>query len=136
MEENTPFCRDTALTGYLPLPRAILDRPLSATAMLLYGVLLDRGTLSQKNGYTSPGGQVYVIYTVEHLAQTLHRGTASVKVCLREPGEGGPDPPGAQRLEPSQPYFFMPSGGWKTIRHTAGKRSHGGLEHRLAMGSK
>ena len=43
-----PFCLDSALTGYLPLPRELLRMEKPAAALLLYAVLLDRATLSQK----------------------------------------------------------------------------------------
>lgn len=84
MKETTAFCRDTQLCSYLRLPREILNLDLSPTAMLLYGILLNRGSLSQKNGYWSQSGQVYVIYTLEALAGDIHRGVTSVKRCLNE----------------------------------------------------
>lgn len=79
-----PLRRETALTGYMPLPRGVLQFKLSSTAILLYAVLLDRGTLSQKHGYSDETGQVYVVYPIEYLAETLGRSTSSVKNCLRE----------------------------------------------------
>lgn len=89
MEELSPLYADSVLPGYLPMPRAILDWPLSPTAMLLYGVLLDRSTLSQKNNYVNQLGQVYVIYTQEHLAQRLHKSTRRISACLKELEEAG-----------------------------------------------
>ena len=67
-----PFCLDSALTGYLPLPRELLRMEKPATAMLLYAVLLDRATLSQKNRYADKTGHVYVIYPIEKLAEIAH----------------------------------------------------------------
>lgn len=84
-----PFHLDTALTGYMPLPRSVLQQNLSSTAMLLYAVLLDRGTLSQKNSYVDDTGQVYVIYPAEKLAQTLGKSLSTVKSCLGELSQAG-----------------------------------------------
>lgn len=89
MDMTEPFCRNTALTGYFPLPRDILDFSLSGTAILLYAVLLDRGTLSQKSGYTNQAGQVFVIYTIAHLAQTARKSVATVKRALAELEQAG-----------------------------------------------
>ena len=79
-----PFTTDTALTGYMPLPRELPEMGLPSTAVLLYAALLDRGTLSQKNSYADSSGQVYVIYPVEHLAETFQISTTAVKRHLRE----------------------------------------------------
>lgn len=84
MNEVTPFCLNTGLTDFFPLPRRILELPLSSTAKLAYGVLLDRGTLSRKNRYANEAGEIYVIYTIERLARTLGKGTTAVKRCLKE----------------------------------------------------
>ena len=41
---------DTGLPPYLPYPRFLLKMDISQTAKLLYALLLDRTTLSQRNG--------------------------------------------------------------------------------------
>ena len=63
MEEGKlkPYTLDVALTGYFPVPRELLEMDLPRTAILIYGALLDRVTLSQKNHYADAGGWVYVI---------------------------------------------------------------------------
>ncbi len=45
---------DTPLPQYLPYARFLLDTDLSHTAKLLYTLLLDRATLSQKNNWIDP----------------------------------------------------------------------------------
>ena len=40
---------------------------LSAEAKTLYGILLDRVTLSAKNGWIDQQGRVYIIYTIEEI---------------------------------------------------------------------
>ena len=78
------FTRQTVLTNYYPLPREILNLDLPATAILLYVILLDRATLSQKSGWTDAADHVYVIYPIEKLAQTLHVSETAVKRHLAE----------------------------------------------------
>lgn len=78
-----PYKLDTALTGYMPVPRELLEMELPSTAILIYAALLDRATLSQKNHYAD-GGWVYVIYPIEKLAEALSISDTAVKRHLRE----------------------------------------------------
>ena len=82
--ELHPFTRQTTLTGYYPVPREVLNRSLPPTAILLYAILLDRATLSRKNGWTDETGRVYVVYPIEKLAETLHVSETAVKRYLSE----------------------------------------------------
>ena len=84
-----PFSLDTFLTGYMPVPRELLNMNLPSTAILLYAVLLDRATLSRKNHYADSGGWVYAIYPIERLADTFHISDTSVKNNLRVLEEHG-----------------------------------------------
>ena len=61
----------TPLPRYLPYARFLLDTDLSHTAKLLYTLLLDRATLSQKNNWMDAQGRIYVIYPLSHLAKDL-----------------------------------------------------------------
>lgn len=56
----------------------------SINAKLLYGLLLNRTTLSQKSGWVSEDGNVYVIYTIKQMANDLDRSERTVKTALRE----------------------------------------------------
>lgn len=78
-----PYRLDTDLTGYMPIPRELVAMELPSTAVLIYGALLDRATLSQKNHYADDGGCVYVIYPVERLAETFSISDTAVKRHLR-----------------------------------------------------
>ena len=51
-EALCPFTRDTQLSGFLTLPKSLLCWGLSPGALLVYGLLLDRGKLSQRSGWT------------------------------------------------------------------------------------
>ena len=45
----------------------------SISAKLLYALLLNRTMLSQKSGWVSEDGNVYVIYTIKQMANDLNR---------------------------------------------------------------
>ena len=44
-------------------------RTLSMEAKLLYGILLDRVSLSLRNGWVDEQNHVYIIYTIEQIMQ-------------------------------------------------------------------
>ena len=73
----------TPLPLYLPYPRFLLDTDLSHTAKLLYTLLLDRATLSQKNNWMDERGFVYVIFLLSSLSDALRCSTMSIKRALR-----------------------------------------------------
>ena len=56
---------DTQLPPFVALPRFILNSGLSLNAKLLYGLLLSRTLISQKNKWTDQRGHVYIIYTAK-----------------------------------------------------------------------
>ena len=69
---------------FIPLPRFMLAGEYSINAKLLYGFLLNRTMLSQKSGWVSEDGNVYVIYTIKQMANDLDRSERTVKTALRE----------------------------------------------------
>ena len=66
----------------MPLPRFILWGEYSINAKLLYALLLGRTQLSQKSGWVSEDGNVYVIYTIRQMANDLNRSERTVKAAL------------------------------------------------------
>ena len=44
---------------------------ISTEAKLLYGILLDRMSLSMKNGWHDDQGRVYIIFTLDDVTETL-----------------------------------------------------------------
>ena len=48
--------KDTKLPSYIPFPRFLLGADLTLTTQLLYALLLDRATLSQKSGWVDEQG--------------------------------------------------------------------------------
>ena len=112
-----PYSLDTELTGYMPLPRELIAMDLPSTAMLLYGALLDRGTLSRKNHYADEQGQVYVIYPVERLAESFRISDTAVKRHLKELESGGLIRRCREsRHSPSKIYLYLPSA---SVKETA-----------------
>ena len=74
------------LPQYLPYARFLLDTDLSHTAKLLYTLLLDRATLSQKNNWVDEHGFVYVIFPLSSLSEALR--CSSMSICRVAGGTG------------------------------------------------
>ncbi|WP_300135943.1 replication initiator protein A [uncultured Oscillibacter sp.] len=63
---------------YFRIPRQLITdsrfKHLPTDAKLLYGMLLDRMSLSFKNGWYDGGGRVYIYYTVEEICGDMNCG--------------------------------------------------------------
>ena len=63
------------LFSYFRIPKALFQdhrfRQISTDARTLYGILLDRMSLSVKNGWMDKQGRVYIIYTVREVQESL-----------------------------------------------------------------
>jgi len=63
------------LFSFYRIPKALFQEPrfqsLSTDAKTLYGILLDRMSLSAKNGWLDEQGRVYIIYTVREVQESL-----------------------------------------------------------------
>lgn len=63
------------LFSYFRIPKALFQdsrfRQLSTDARTLYGILLDRMSLSVKNSWMDKQGRVYIIYTVREVQESL-----------------------------------------------------------------
>ena len=80
----------SVLPPYMAYPRFLLDMDLPETARLIYVLLLDRARLSMKNsGWTDEKGQVYLYFTVEHLAQTAGKSTVTAERALAKLEKAG-----------------------------------------------
>ena len=75
---------DTPLPLFLPYPRFLLKMEISQTAKLLYALLLDRSTLSQKNKWQDDKGRIYIIYPIAEIAEILDKGSTTIKGALNE----------------------------------------------------
>ena len=72
------------LPQYLPYARFLLDADLSHTSKLLYTLLLDRATLSQKNNWVDSQDCIYVVYPLSNLAKDLGCCVSSVTRSFAE----------------------------------------------------
>lgn len=76
MIERTYRVSDTVTEQFLRLPMALFANPkynaMSLEAKLVYALLLDRLSLSQKNGWVNEENEVYLIYTREEIAKLLN----------------------------------------------------------------
>ena len=83
-EHMTDFLTaDTNLPSYMMFPRFLLDMEINETAKMLYIILLDRARLSQKNeGWSDIDGHVFIYFTIEALAEVLHKSQMTVKTAL------------------------------------------------------
>jgi len=75
---------DTTMPRFLPYPYFLLKMDLSYTARLLYALLLDRSTLSQKNGWQDSEGRTYIVYPVSEITETMDKGSTTIKSALNE----------------------------------------------------
>ncbi len=80
---------DTHLPPYLPYPRFLLKMEMTQTAKLLYSLLLDRMTLSQRNGWQDEYGRTYIIFPVTAIADALDKSPSTIKEALNELDHAG-----------------------------------------------
>ena len=59
-------------------------RDISAEAKVLYGILLDRMSLSQKNGWADAEGRIYIIYAIEEIMEAMGCGNQKAQKMLAE----------------------------------------------------
>jgi len=81
--------QSTRLPPYLPFPKFLLKSELTLTAKIIYTLLLDRMTGSQKNGWVDEAGRCFVIYPIESIALEIGRGRSAVCDALSELSQQG-----------------------------------------------
>ena len=77
------------LNNFIPLPIGLLKTDLSSTTILVYGILISRATLSQKNGWVDEKGHVYIRYSNKELASDAGKSISTIKNCLKELSDKG-----------------------------------------------
>ena len=118
---------DTRLPAYLPYPRFLLKMEISQTAKLLYSLLLDRSTLSQKNKWLDDEGRIYIIYPIAEIAEILDKGSTTIKGALNELDTAGLLRTQSALCESAAcatGTVFRPTDGRKSAPHRAGKPSY------------
>ncbi len=62
--------------SFFIIPKELCDEPkygdLSAYAILLYGLLRDRNSLSTLNGWKDDNGEIYLFFSLEEISKKLH----------------------------------------------------------------
>ena len=76
------------LFSFFRIPKALFQEPqfqsLSTDAKTLYGILLDRMSLSVKNEWFDQKGRVFIIFTIEDVKRTLRCADNKATRLLRE----------------------------------------------------
>ena len=77
------YGQEVELHSFYRVPKQLMTDPmfdgLSAEAKLLYGILLDRMQLSQKNEWFDESGRVYLYFTIESIMEVMH--CSNKKAC-------------------------------------------------------
>ncbi len=74
----------TKMPPYLPMPRFLLNCPISNTAKMLYIRLLGKAQLSQKNRWLDGQGRVYFIYPIHQMAADMNKSETTIKDAMKE----------------------------------------------------
>ena len=81
------------LFSFYRIPKALFQEPrfqsLSTDAKILYGILLDRMSLSVKNEWFDKKGRVFIIFTIEDVKRTFRCADNKATRLLRELEEFG-----------------------------------------------
>ncbi len=63
------------LFTFYRIPKALFTekrfKPISAEAKILYGILLDRMSLSQRNGWLDDENRVFIIFTLDEVMDAI-----------------------------------------------------------------
>ena len=74
--------------SFYRIPKVLFTDPqyqtISVEAKVLYGLLLDRMSLSMKNGWADKEGRVYIIFTVEDIMAAMGCGDQKAGKLLNE----------------------------------------------------
>lgn len=75
-------------TSGMRFPKALCEneyfKGLSAEAIIIYCVMLDREKSSRKNGWVDEAGEVYIVYTLEQIMQCVHCRKEKAAKILKE----------------------------------------------------
>ena len=84
---------DTRQFAFYRVPKALFTeekyKPLSADSKMLYGLLLDRMSLSEKNSWIDRQGRVYQFFTVQQAQKLLNFGHEKICRLFAELSDAG-----------------------------------------------
>ena len=85
---NYYYGKEAEAFSFFRIPKLLFTdeafRILSSNAKVLYGILLDRMSLSMKNGWINEENKVYIIFTIEEIAETMCCATQKATKILQE----------------------------------------------------
>lgn len=59
------------VNSYIPVPMKLLKSKLGSTTLLVYGLLLGRTTLSQKNNWTDGSERIFITYPISQISADI-----------------------------------------------------------------
>ena len=69
------YGRESEQFSFYRIPKVLFDNDefdgLSTDAKLLYGIMLDRMSLSVKNGWLDEENRVYIVFTIDEIKDSL-----------------------------------------------------------------
>lgn len=85
---NYYFGKESESFSFFRIPKLLFTDPLfaklSSDAKVLYGIMLDRMSLSMKNGWIDEENKVYIIFTIEEIAGIMNCATQKATKILKE----------------------------------------------------
>lgn len=87
-QQTAYFKQDTRIRNFIPIPRFVLAEDVSKSAKLIYGLLLARTMLSQKEKnqqeWTDEAGSIFIYYSIPNIARDAGFSESTVKNALKE----------------------------------------------------
>lgn len=85
---NYYYGKEADQFSFFRIPKLLFTDPifasLSSDAKVLYGILLDRMNLSMKNNWIDEENKVYIIFTIEEIAEIMCCATQKATKILQE----------------------------------------------------
>lgn len=85
--------QDSEQFAFYKIPKVLFTDPrfngISTEAKIMYGVMLDRVSLSRKNGWIDENGNVYIQFTLSEMMEYFHWTKYRIYEILKELDTGG-----------------------------------------------
>ena len=82
------YGRGTEQYAFYQVPKILITddqfADITTDAKLLYSLMLDRSSLSAKNGWLDKEGKVYIFYTLEQIMTDMHCANQKATKLLKE----------------------------------------------------
>ncbi len=88
IEFNYYYGKESDQFSFFKIPKLLFTdevfKPLSSDAKVLYGILLDRMSLSMKNAWVDDENKVYIIFTIDEISEVMGCGSQKAIKILAE----------------------------------------------------